>query len=54
MRSMIAIAEAKYSQCPCLRSNKKLARGSRGVTRESCNVYPNFVLRYDSIANALS
>src|ERR1700731_4575933 len=54
VRSMIAIAEAKYSQCPCLRSKRKLATGSRGTTRGSCKVYPKCVRRYRSTAAALS
>src|SRR6476660_4121305 len=36
--SITAIEEAKYSQCPCLRSKRKFARGSRGALRESCRV----------------
>src|SRR5580704_11675508 len=40
VRNITAIAEAKYSQCPCLRSNKKYASGSRCPTRPSCSVYP--------------
>ncbi len=36
VRSMTAIEEAKYSQCPCLRSKRKLARGSCGTVRDSC------------------
>src|SRR5579859_7947611 len=31
VRNITAIDEAKYSQCPWRRSNRKLARGSLGV-----------------------
>src|ERR1700733_12393105 len=54
VRSIIAIEEAKYSQCPCLRSKRKLATGSRGTVRGSCSVYPKLLRKYDSIAAALS
>ena len=37
-RSMIAIEEAKYSQCPCLRSKRKLAMGSFSWLRGNCKV----------------
>src|SRR6185369_12603612 len=38
VRSITSIEEAKYSQCPCLRSKRKLARGSWGTVRDSCRV----------------
>src|SRR5580692_5969628 len=53
-RSMIAIEDAKYSQCPSLRSKRKLATGSRGTVRGSCSVYPKCVRRYRSTAVVLS
>ena len=38
VRSMIAIEDAKYSQCPRFLTNRKSARGSRGVTRDISSV----------------
>src|SRR5271165_4344413 len=36
VRSMMAMEEAKYSQCPSSRTKRKLAMGSRGLLLGSC------------------
>src|SRR5690242_3497482 len=38
LRNMTAMADAKYSQCPCLRSKRNSASGSGGRVRDICRV----------------
>src|SRR5258708_2188455 len=45
LRSITAIEDAKYSQCPWRRTKRKFAIGSCGVVLGSCKVYPKWDCR---------